>query len=374
MPPLCQVQIVFTTGKGYLIRMPDNHPTSPTVWEGNFIGKPNSGDLTIALSTAGSGYNAVGNPYPSPISIDTFIDDNNSVIDGDLFFWRKTNGAAGSAYVTYSGGVFSDGPHAVDNIQPGQGFIVKATAASNLQFNNGQRATGTGVFYRNAQETATSRLWLQLKNNNTVVGSMAVGYREDATNGIDSGLDGNYINDSALALTSIVEGTLLAVQQRATFDATDVVPLAFKTNSAGTYEITLHAFDGLFANDQNVYVRDNVTGAEHNLKDGSYSFTTATGVFNERFELIYQSTLSVENPVLSSNVVVYTQEKNMHVAVQHTTLSEVKIFDMRGRLVKAATDVNDATYTADLSAVANQVLIVQVKTAEGEWLTRKIAL
>lgn len=364
----------FTTGKGYLIRMPDNHPASPTVWEGNFIGKPNSGDLTIALSTAGSGYNAVGNPYPSPISIDTFIDDNNSVIDGDLFFWRKTNGAAGSAYVTYSGGVFSDGPHAVDNIQPGQGFIVKATAASNLQFNNGQRATGTGVFYRNAQETATSRLWLQLKNNNTVVGSMAVGYREDATNAIDSGLDGNYINDSALALTSIVEGTLLAVQQRATFDATDVVPLAFITNSAGTYEITLHAFDGLFANDQNVYVRDNVTGAEHNLKDGSYSFTTATGVFNERFELIYQSTLSVENPVLSSNVVVYTQEKNMHVAVQHTTLSEVKIFDMRGRLVKAATDVNDATYTADLSAVANQVLIVQVKTAEGEWLTRKIAL
>ncbi len=119
------------------------------------------------------------------------------------------------------------------------------------------------------------------------------------------------------------------------FDATDVVPLAFKTNSAGTYEITLHAFDGLFANDQNVYVRDNVTGAEHNLKDGSYSFTTATGVFNERFELIYQSTLSVENPVLSSNVVVYTQEKNMHVAVQNTTISEVKIFDMRGRLVKS---------------------------------------
>ncbi|WP_026711803.1 beta strand repeat-containing protein [Flavobacterium filum] len=364
----------FATGKGYLIRMPDNHPTSPTVWEGNFIGKPNSGDLTIALSTAGGGYNAVGNPYPSPISIETFINDNSSVIDGDLFFWRKTNSAAGSAYVTYIGGTFSDGPHAVDNIQPGQGFIVKATAANNLQFNNDQRATGTGVFYRNAQDSAASRVWLQLKNNNTVVGSMAVGYREDATNGLDSGLDGNYINDSALALTSIVEGTLLAVQQRATFEATDVVPLAFKTNSAGTYEIALHAFDGLFANDQNVYVRDNVTGAEHNLKDGSYSFTTATGVFNERFELIYQSTLSVENPVLSSNVVVYTQEKNMHVAVQNTTISEVKIFDMRGRMVKAATDVNDATFTADLSAVANQVLIVQVKTAEGEWLTRKIAL
>lgn len=364
----------FTTGKGYLIRMPDNHPATPTIWEGNFIGKPNSGDLTIALSTAGGGYNAVGNPYPSPISIDTFIDDNSSVIDGDLFFWRKTNGAAGSAYITYSGGVFSDGPHAVDNIQPGQGFIVKATAASNLQFNNDQRATGTGVFYRNAQESAASRVWLQLKNNNTVVGSMAVGYREDATNGIDSGLDGNYINDSGLALTSVVEGTLLAVQQRAAFEATDVVPLAFKTNVAGTFEIALHAFDGLFANDQNVYVRDNVTGAEHNLKDDSYSFTTETGVFNERFELIYQSTLSVENPVLSANVVVYTQVKNMHVAVQNTTISEVKIFDMRGRLVKAATDVNDATFTADLSAVANQVLIVQVKTAEGEWLTRKIAL
>jgi hypothetical protein len=364
----------FAVGQGYLIRMPDNHPTSPTAWQGSFEGKPNSGDLTIALSNAGNGFTAVGNPYPSPISIDTFLDDNSSLIDGNLYFWRKTNNMSGSAYVTFSGGVFSDGPHTNDNIQPGQGFIVKSTSAGNLQFNNLQRQLNSGVFYRNNEVGNDSRIWLHLKNNNAIVGKMAIGYNDQATNEIDLLLDGEYINDSSLALNSIVGDTELAVQQRANFVATDFVPLSFKTNNAGSYEIAINTFDGLFLNEeQQIFIKDNLLSIEHNLKNGSYSFVSDAGTFSNRFEIIYQSTLSVENPMLENSVVIYSKDKTIQISSGVTTLTNVKVFDLRGRLLAEQNDVNASTVAIPLTQVENQVLIVQITSTDGQTTSKKVA-
>lgn len=363
----------FLTAKGYLIRMPDNHPTSPTVWEGNFVGKPNSGDLTFTLSAAGNGYTAVGNPYPSPVSIATFLNDNNGLIDGNLYFWRKTNNALGSAYITCSGGVFSDGPHDHNNIQPGQGFFVRAVSAGNLQFNNLQRELNDGVFYRNDNAVTSSRIWLHLKSNNAVVGNMAIGYRADATNEIDQMLDGEYINDSTLALNSIVAETELAVQHRADFIPADVVPLSFKTNNAGSFEIAINVVDGLFLNEeQPIFLKDNLLQIEHDLRNASYSFVSDAGTFTSRFEVVYQSTLSIENPVAVNSVVVFSKDKNIQINTGSTTMSAVKVFDMRGSLVAQRSDVNASTVTIPLTQVENQVLIVQVSSADGQTVSKKV--
>ena len=362
----------FTIGKGYLIRMPDNHPTSPTVWQGSFVGKPNSGDLTFSLSNAGNGYNAVGNPYPSPISIATFLDYNSSVIDGDLYFWRKTNNALGSAYVTYSGGAFSDGPHAYDYIQPGQGFIVKANSAGSLAFTNLQREVNAGVFYR-SEENNASRIWLHLKNNSSVVGTMVVGYRADATNDIDTQLDGEYINDSSLSLNSIIADTELSVQHRAGFVSTDVVPLSFKTNNPGSFEIAINTVDGLFINEeQQIFLKDNLLNVEHDLRNAAYSFVSDAGIFSNRFEIVYESTLSVENPILENTVVVYSKNKTIQINSGAITLTNVKVFDMRGRLVAEQNDVNMSSISIPLDRVANQVLIVQITSIDGQTSSKKV--
>jgi hypothetical protein len=44
----------------------------------------------------------------------------------------------------------------------------------------------------------------------------------------------------------------------------------------------------LFANGQDIILRDNITGAEINLKAGSYSFAAEAGAFSSRFVLKYQ--------------------------------------------------------------------------------------
>jgi len=363
----------FTDGQGYLIRVPDNHPTTPTTWNGTFTGVPNSGNITIGLSAAANGYNAVGNPYPSPISISTFLSDNSSLISGNLYFWRKTNGAAGSAYVTYSGGAYDDGAHTYENIQPGQGFIVEANSAGSLAFNNLQREANNNTFYRNADDAEASRIWLHLKSNDVIVGKMAVGYKTGATNELDSAFDGTYINDSSLALNSIVNGTELAVQHRAPFTAADIVPLSFKTNTAGTYTISINEVDGLFTDvEQNIYLKDNVLNSSHDLRTAPYSFATEAGVFANRFEIVYQAPLSVENPVFENGVVVYSKNQVINVNSGVEAMASVKVYDIRGRLLTEKNNVNATTTTIPLAQVANQVLIVQITATNGQTVSRKV--
>jgi hypothetical protein len=151
--------VAFATGKGYLIRLPYNHPTAPIIFNGSFTGVPNNGTKTITLAnvSATQQFNAVGNPYPSPIDIDQFATDNASNIESTLYFWRKTNNAASPSYCTWNttSATFGDNGEANTNspngvIQTGQGFLVEAKdGATSLEFNNGQRiANNANQFFR----------------------------------------------------------------------------------------------------------------------------------------------------------------------------------------------------------------------------------
>jgi hypothetical protein len=88
-----------------------------------------------------------------------------------------------------------------------------------------------------------------------LVGNLAIGYKDGATNDFDVDFDGEYINDSQMALTSFIAGNELAVQHLATpFSNTDVVPLSFKTDFAGTFTIGFNGSDGVLSS-QDIYLK-----------------------------------------------------------------------------------------------------------------------
>lgn len=363
----------FAEGAGYLIRMPDNHPTSPTVWSGSFVGVPYNGDVTI--SVANNTYNAVGNPYPSTINADDFISDNS--LSEALYFWRKTNAAAGSAYATYTlaGGAGTGGsgssaqiPNGI--IQVGQGFIARSTSTS-LIFTNGMRiANQDNQFFRNANEER-NRIWLNLSDAQDIVGQTMIAYMENSSLEIDAMYDGKYINDSQTAFTSLINNEEFAVQARGSFSSTDVVPMNFKTETAGSYTISLANVDGLFETEEDIFIKDNLLGIEHNLRNSAYAFTAEAGVFADRFEIVYESTLSLDNPTFS-NAIVFSKNKSIEINAGNETISTVTVFDIRGRKVAAQEELNTSVASFDLTGVASQVLIVQIKMTNGQLMTKKV--
>lgn len=383
----------FQTGRGYLIRTPNNwvdvSTGTPVSYPGSFTGVPNSGDIAIPINkTAGDpdtyGYNAVGNPYPSPISITTFLSDNSGLIGSTLWFWRKLNninqtlpGQATTSYVTYSGGTFSSGAEAYYNIEPGQGFFVKANTAGSLQFKNTQREANNGRFFRTNSQTNTvgeGRLWLYLKNNDVEVGNLAIGYKDGATNNLDEIFDGAYINDSPLALTSLVDNKELSVQHRATpFTDTDVVPLSFKTDVAGTFSIVFNDADGELTT-QEVYLEDLLLGLIVPIKTTAYSFSSNAGVFADRFRIVYvDNALGIVTPSFNANqIVIYKNgENDLIVNSGNTVMSEVKIFDIKGRLITERKGINASETTINVS-LTNEVLLVQITSQEGVRVTKKV--
>ncbi|OAB28771.1 Cadherin-like [Flavobacterium fryxellicola] len=367
----------FATGTGYLIRMPNNHPTSPTIWEGQFQGVPNNGDYSIPVTN--NAFNAIGNPYPSTINANTFIATNT--ITEALYFWRKTNNTATSSYATYTtaggtanaGGLSSIVPNGI--IQVGQGFLVKATTP-NIAFTNAMRVNNTANQFLKTKETELHRIWLNLSKEGTPVNQMMIAYMPKATAGIDPAVDGRYINDNATALNSLIENEEFVIQGRSLpFIDTDVVPLTFKTNLAGSFTIGIDHVDGLFTDSQNIFLNDKVTSVNHDLKKANYSFTATAGTFNDRFEIVYKgnSTLGLAEGVFNENtVLVYNQKGMMNINAGKQTIAAVKIFDIRGRLVYEKNNINSSLTALDSFVAAHQTLIIQITSDENKVVRKKL--
>lgn len=372
----------FDTAKGYLIRVPNNHSAvTPTAFSGVFSGVPNNGNITFTMVDGGAGqrFNAVGNPYPSPIDAVDFVN-SNSNITGTLYFWRKTNNAASQSYCTWTtGGFVSNGEAQVydpnDVIQTGQGFFVEANGSgTSLSFDNSMRIDDhANQFFRTANAVERNRIWLNVTNDAGLFCQTMIGYIENATNGFDNSIDGRYINDGEIALTTTIDNVDYVIQGKALpFDATDVVPLKLMVTTAGNYTIGLDHVDGLFSASQDIFLRDNQTGFVQDLKAGSYTFTSDAGTFAARFDVIYQSPLGVENPSLNNQLVVYNNGVGEFVVNSGSIeMKSIKVFDLRGRLLNVFDNINSAQ-TKVSGGNANGVLLLQITSTDGAVVTKKV--
>ncbi|MDK2771446.1 MAG: S8 family serine peptidase, partial [Flavobacterium sp.] len=321
----------FVAGKGYMIRVDNTWSSStPSAYNGQFTGVPFNG---VVNQSVGTGYNLLGNPYASPIDANAFLSDNTSV--GALYFWTNTTPASGGVYpqnnfasYTTLGGTaaFASGKVPNGTIQTGQGFFVQATAADAVVFNNAQRtnAVTSTQFFRTAQTNSTTtpvekhRVWLNLNDANTSYNQILVGYMEGATSAVDLVIDGKILDDTKPMIYSVLNNEAYVIQGKALpFNDEDIVPLGLKVLEAGNYNIAIETFDGLF-DTQNVYLKDNQLNIVHNLKQSPYDFTSAAGVFENRFELVYKSTLSQDEVIAENHVSIYSNEQGIQVSSSKT--------------------------------------------------------
>ena len=381
---------VFKPATGYQVRMPNDWPEfvntsiSGVSYAGVFKGESQNGTISVPLTTSNTGFNLIGNPYPSPISISSFFAaTENQNIEKTIYFWRKRNDAIGSGYATLNSlGFTSAQPELTgvlngtsNEIKPGQGFLVKSTGATQAVFKNSMRVNSfTGVFLRNSN-TEKHRLWLNLNNSIETISQTLIGYTDGATQAIDSGLDAAYFNDSSVALTSLIDNNEYSIQGLGLpFDATRVVPLGFKTNVAGSYSVSLSDFDGLFASNQDIFLRDNLNGQVHDLKNAPYNFTTESGIFNQRFSVVYQNTILGTNNNLISDTTTYLYKRNgnIHIDVTNTLIKNVKVYDINGRLLYNVNNVGKNRIVIDNLNIANQVLLVKIESVDNQTVTKKM--
>ncbi|WP_294818885.1 GEVED domain-containing protein [uncultured Flavobacterium sp.] len=393
-------------GVGYLVRVENTHPAyaAPAEgaeepegqrWQGEFKGRPRSGSIDVPVTASLNGFNAVGNPYPSPINIHAFYDANEGVISdvSALYFWRKKNDTETGSYARVTkfaytantsndwgdtgNGVFVGDPSAWV-VNPGQGFLVQAGQAGMLHFYNSMRVgINNQQFFRNAQDEDTgsvSRMWLNMTGSQGQFAQAAIGYSTMTTMGLDYGWDGKaLVNDGNASIFSLVDEEKLGIQARASFNPADVVPLGYNALEPGAYTISLDHLDGIFSQGQDIYLKDNLLGgATHDLKAGDYTFETEGGLNTSRFEIVYAEVLGTTDPTLDpNNVIVYKQGPNININAGMLMIDNVCVYDTRGRMLYSRNGIHAVETVIENLHSDQQVLIIQINTDKGK-VSRRI--
>ncbi|QBZ96591.1 T9SS sorting signal type C domain-containing protein [Flavobacterium sangjuense] len=223
----------------------------------------------------------------------------------------------------------------------------------------------------------TNRVWINVTGAQGAFSQTLMGYRTGATDGIDHGLDGAYMNDGAIALASLIGNVRYAIQFKGLpFTSADVVPLSFSASYSGTYTFAIDHLDGFFTNSSlGIYIHDTVTNTYNNLKTSGYTFTSEAGMYNSRFELTYttgstalgigQNTFNAENLNLSQN------NDNIIIDSGTTLLKDITLYSINGTLLYQNHDINSSQTTISSLILSQQPIIIKVTTEGGITVTKK---
>lgn len=403
---------VMESTKGYIIRAPQNYSTTvPQVYTASFKGQPNTGDLfsETLYTNANGNWNLIGNPYPSAINADAFLTHpNNSHLSGTVYLWTHMNELAeypgqtdntltylASDYATYNilGYVAPNG-YSQQNfdgkINSGQGFMVEAiTSGSKAFFSNAMRTIdGNNQFFRYGYATESNdenadeeeeleivpptfekhRLWLNLTNAQSAFNQTMIAYAQGATDGRDRLFDAKRLSGNFVSLYSLIEDEAFTIQGRALpFNATDIVPLGYRSDIEGDMHIAIAAFDGIFAQND-VILFDNYAGISQNLKDGPYYFSTAPGEFNDRFYVSYQPVaLGVNDTVATGKTPVMWIENQSILNINwESGVQNYTVYNLMGQLIAQGKGESAQQIQVQLPVANANFWIVEVENTAGE--------
>lgn len=405
---------VMTPGVGYASTEPRFHfpgGNGSAFFEGEF----NTGDIPVSIdldpTNPGIKWNFIGNPYPSAIDFVAFHAANSSVLEGVAYFWSQASppedtnpgnqkyNFSTNDYATFTvgtggvaGGVASEIP--TGYVASAQGFFIPAITPGTATFTNAMRmADGTSntQFFKgtnkseksNTRNPLENRLWVNLTSDNGVFNQILVGYVDHATSGNDG-----LMYDAPKLLTPDLSTVFYSLMDN---DATkyviqgkninsinedETITLGFKTKIkvATLYTLSIAKMEGDFLNSHSVFVKDNLLNKVHDLTVCDYTFTSETGEFNNRFEIVFKAdALSTADALVSPSQLKIVELENDNVqftAPNGLRIKSVSIFDLFGRQLYQFNGQND-TEVFKLSNLNRSVFVADVALSNGTVISKK---
>jgi hypothetical protein len=157
------------------------------------------------------------------------------------------------------------------------------------------------------------------------------------------------------------------------FSTTDEVPLGWYCETSGTYKIKLSNWDGVFQGNQEVFIKDNITGTTTNIKTTPYSFTSTTGTFNNRFSIVYEQNLGgITHYVNDNKVIVHKKDHAFHVTSLVKIMKDILVYDLSGRLIYQLNNINTNTIALNEITQSNQVLLFKISFQDNQIYNLKV--
>ena len=399
-----------------------------------FEGKPNNGTIVIPVSDTGGAGSVpatsktdylFGNPYASALDLHKFIDDNIGVIDGTIQLWQQWSGSShildeyngGYAQVNKLGAIRAyqfvglegdtngnqDGTKIPTRYLPvGQGFMTEIVSNGNVVFNNDQRvfikedgANGSyesgSVFFRNGggQETGENEDTAEIPMQkfrlefNSVDGpstrrELLLGFSDETSDEYDYGYDAINVDGNDDDLNLVLDGQAMTMQAYGSITVDKTVPLVLTNSGAYNYTVKLTEEENI-PSDQEIYLRDNLTGEYFNLKSYEpYEFSSEAGEFTDRLEIVFQQqeseTLSQIDQTLEDLNMYYALGRKKIVVLNPTNeeLKSIEIINMVGQSVQRINMFEGSYNEYSVPNLNTGTYVVKLTTATNSGITKKI--
>jgi hypothetical protein len=280
----------------------------------DLTGTLNNGPITrnnlMRGSQPQSGWQLLGNPYPSPLDFSQVTGITRTNVDDAIYVFQSTGQYTGQ-YRSYVNGIGNPLVSAM------QGFFARVSAgqtSGSLALNNAARVTtfsATPSFNRPTTDTRPL-VNLRLQGNSFMLADETYVYFEQgATTGFDARYDAYKLpSSSGMSVGSLIVGDELSVNglpPMAGPTATLTVPLNVSVPATGTYTLNAASIAN-FGGSTQVFLLDTQTGARIDLaQQSAYSFTAATTALPGRFSLYFgpAAPLATNNAALAKQVQLF---------------------------------------------------------------------
>ncbi|MCI4443640.1 MAG: T9SS type A sorting domain-containing protein [Lentimicrobium sp.] len=416
---------LIKTGEGYTMKGTGGTAPITTTQNYVFVGKPNSGNITLSIAPEGT--YLIGNPYPSALDAKEFIKDNlkdcggcragANAFNGALYFWDHFGLSNNhylaeyqGAYATYT--LIGGAPGIADSsltasgtgtkvpgqfIPVAQGFFIDASLeptlagttlatinGGNIIFKNSQRAfiregTASSVFMKKrgvpkGSSDARPKIRLGFDSSVGAHRQLLVGADPNTTNLFDIGYDAPMFDTNENDMFWEISNSQFVIQGVPDFNSNQVLPLGLVVANEGEVAIKIDELENVSSN-TNIYLHDTLTGIYHDLKTSDFKIALAVGDYNKRFSLRFESqakTLDVvENDSNDEILVLYSNNYKTLIIRNNlldATVNSVSLYNMIGQAINKW-DVEDKEQTNIQIPIKNMpsgIYIVKVKTSKGE--------
>lgn len=342
-----------------------------------------SGDQSVAISTAGDGFNIVANPYAASISIVSFLTANAN-IDASVYLWNDGGENAdandrGGDYVTVneigtvssenlSDGISGNNVTAANtDIGSMQGFLVHATSNATVDFSPTMQTVAPGAnsddnFYRSA-DLPTLKLALSGDFYNEVL----FGFRADASFGVDRLYDApKLMGNENFAFYSLIEDSKFAIQGLPELNSDMQLTLGYDVKEAGVYDLSIKEMEGI-PNGFNVIA--NYNGVSYNLSKGAASLSLSSGSGEIELSLT-SATLNIQK---LSDFNVYNNAGKLNIELATSVKNaDIHIFDLSGKSMIALNNesFNEGRWIKPVNLTSGEIYILKIQSTDGI-LTKK---
>lgn len=349
-------------GKGYIAHL----PTGATV---DMTGTLNSGNIFLAVSRGtgqNAGWNLIGNPYPSPLKISSFLTTNGSKLENQAIYRRIPIAPYAGQWATYINGIGVNGGN--QDIATMQGFFVRAKNNNSLTFNNAMRPTTyqETTFFRTEDENNVKLGLLRLYlSGNEGTDETVVYFQAGATPHFDGEFDAYKVQLNGGNTPSIftqAENINLSINGLAEVDTTLMLPLQLYINKAGNYTISTKEML-YFPADVSIYLVDKELNIEQDLRTkANYVFSSATGAISKRFALLFKK--APVSLVAEESIAIYPNPAHEQITIhfKNTKLEyqSIKLYDLTGKLMAIYENLVKK-YQIDLSAYQKGMYFLEIE-------------